>query len=68
MKLKTSIFLCSIIAVTSAPAIANPVWDLYAGAFLGVGGQTVFNDGKNKSTDSQSFGAIFGIDVPAFRI
>jgi len=68
MKLKTSIILGSIIATTAAPAIANPVWDLYAGALIGVGAQTVFNDGHDKTETAQSFGGVFGIDLPAFRI
>jgi hypothetical protein len=68
MKLKTSIILCSIIAATSAPAIANPVWDLYTGVSIGVGGQTVFTDNKDKTDPAQSVGAVFGIDLPAFRV
>ena len=68
MKLKTSIILCSIIAATSAPAIANPVWDLYTGVSIGVGGQTVFTDDKSKTDPAQSFGAMFGIDLPVFRV
>ncbi|MBO4480259.1 MAG: hypothetical protein J5742_01365 [Alphaproteobacteria bacterium] len=68
MKLKTSIILCSLITATSAPAIANPVWDLYAGVFVGAGGQTVFIDDKDETNSAQSFGAMFGLDLPVFRI
>jgi len=68
MKLKTSIILCSIIATASAPAIANPVWDLYVGATIGAGAQTLFNEDHDKTNSAQSFGAMFGIDLPVFRV
>ena len=68
MKLKTSIILCSMIAVASTPTMANTVWDLYAGVSIGAGGQTLFNDGHDKTETAQSFGGMFGIDLPAFRI
>ena len=68
MKLKTSFILCSIIAMMSSPACAaNPVWDLYAGASIGVGAETIFADGDKDTKATQSFGAVFGIDLPAFR-
>ena len=68
MKLKTSIILCSVLAATSAPAMANPVWDLYVGATIGAGGQTMFNDGHDKTETAQSFGGMFGIDLPVSRV
>ena len=68
MKLKTSIILCSVLAATSAPAMANPAWDLYVGATIGAGGQTMFNDGHDKTETAQSFGGMFGIDLPVFRV
>ena len=68
MKLKTSIILCSVLAGTAAPAIANPIWDLYAGATIGVGAETVFTNDKNETNSAQSFGAVFGIDIPLLRI
>ena len=67
MKLKTSIILCSLASATTMPAVANSVFDLYAGVSVGVGAQTLFGDGKNETNTSQSFGAMFGIDVPVFR-
>ena len=67
MKLKTSIILCSLIAVTTAPAVANSAFDLYAGVSVGIGAQTLFGDGKNETNTSQSFGAMFGLDIPMFR-
>lgn len=68
MKLKTTIILGSVIAATSAPAIANPLWDLYAGASIGVGANAVFTDGKTETNSAQSFGALVGLDVPLVRI
>ena len=69
MKLKTSFILCSIIAMMSSPVCAaNAVWDLYAGASIGVGAETIFADDDNDTKATQSFGAMFGIDLPAFRV
>lgn len=68
MKLKTSIILCSLIVGTSAPAIANPIFDLYAGASIGIGAETVFVDSTNDTNSAQSFGALIGMDIPLFRI
>lgn len=68
MKLKTSIILCSVLAGTATPAVANPIWDLYAGATIGVGAETVFTHGEDKNYSAQSFGALFGVDIPLFRI
>ncbi|MBO4583381.1 MAG: hypothetical protein J5714_04995 [Alphaproteobacteria bacterium] len=67
MKLKTSIILCSLITPVVTPAIANSVFDLYAGVSVGVGAQTMFGDGRDVTNTAQSFGAMFGIDVPMFR-
>ena len=67
MKLKTSIILCSIIAATTMPAVADSAIDLYAGVSVGVGAQTLFGDGRNETNTSQSFGAMFGLDIPVFR-
>lgn len=67
MKLKTSIILCFIIAVASSPASANMAWDLYGGILFGVGAETTFIGNDNETRSAQSFGAVFGIDLPAFR-
>lgn len=67
MKLKTSIILCSLIAVAATPAVANSAFDMYAGVSVGVGAQTMFGDGRDVTNTAQSFGAMFGIDVPMFR-
>lgn len=70
MKLKTSIFLSSVIAtaITATSSYANPVWDMYAGLTIGVGAQTVFADEHDETNAAQSFGAMFGVDVPVFRV
>ncbi len=67
MKLKTSIILCSVIATTTVPAISAPIWDMYAGLTIGAGAQTVFVGDNNKTNAAQSFGGVFGVDIPAFR-
>ncbi len=68
MKLKTSIILTTLVGLVATPAVANPVWDLYAGLAVGVGAETLFIDGKTENQSAQSFGAMFGVDIPAFRI
>ena len=68
MKLKTSIILSTTAMALSTPVFANPVWDLYAGATVGAGAQTVFADDHDATNAAQSFGAMFGVDIPAFRI
>jgi len=67
MKLKTSIILCAATMATTMPAFANSVWDLYAGATIGAGAETIFADDEKETNAAQSFGAMFGIDLPAFR-
>lgn len=67
MKLKTSIILCSLATIATAPAFADAVWDLYGGVSIGAGAQTIFADGTHSTDAAQSFGAMFGIDIPVFR-
>jgi len=67
MQLKTSIILCLIFGTISGPALANSVWDIYGGLSFGVGAQTFFMDNDSETRSAQSFGAMFGIDLPAFR-
>ena len=62
MKLKTSIILSTTAMALSTPVFANPVWDLYAGATVGAGAQTVFADDHDATNAAQSFGAMFGVD------
>lgn len=67
MKLKTSIILSSLATIATMPAVANPAFDLYAGVSVGVGAQTMFGDARDETNTSQSFGAMFGMDIPLFR-
>lgn len=67
MKLKTSIILCSLITVATAPAVAGSAFDLYGGISVGAGAQTMFGDGQNETNTSQSFGTMFGLEIPLFR-
>ena len=67
MKLKTSIILCSLAATTTMPAFSDTVWNLYAGAAIGAGAQTIFADGEKHTDTAQSFGVMFGLDIPVFR-
>lgn len=67
MKLKTTIILCSLFAMANTPAIAGAAWDIYGGLSFGVGAQTFFTHDNNETRSAQSFGAMFGVDLPAFR-
>ena len=68
MKLKTSIFLCSLAAAgVFDSARADFLWDMYAGFSMGIGAQTVFQPGNDDTHSAQSFGALFGVDIPFVR-
>ena len=68
MKLKTSIILSAAVIGVSVPAVADSIWDLYVGATIGAGAETIFADNHEETNAAQSFGAMFGVDLPAFRI
>ena len=68
MKLKTSVFLClGAAAVISGSANAEFLWDMYTGVSMGIGAQTVFQPGRDDTHSAQSFGALFGADIPFVR-
>ncbi len=67
MKLKSVATMAVISALGVGPASANILFDLYAGATVGMGGATLFADGHTESDGAQSYGAVAGIDIPAFR-
>lgn len=67
MQLKTFGILTTTIIMGMGAANANPIWDIYMGATVGAGGVTIFADNNDKTYASQTFGAMFGIDIPAFR-
>ena len=67
MKLKyAGIFTAAIIGFSGA-ANANALFDVYAGAMVGVGGATMFAKDVDKTHSAQSYGAVVGIDIPVFR-
>ncbi len=59
-------------AIFAAPANANLLFDLYAGATIGIGGATLgtdlFDSDKQDSYSAQSYGLVAGIDIPLFRL
>lgn len=68
MKLKTA--GASVLAFAlfmTANANANALFDLYAGATVGAGAQTLFAHDENKTDSAQSYGAVIGIDIPLLR-
>lgn len=68
MKLKTAgLLTAATIFGFSANANAGLVWDLYAGATVGAGAVTTFADDENHTDAAQSYGAMFGIDLPLLR-
>ena len=68
MKLNSKIFVAGILATLTGVASANPVMDVYLGGTVGGGAATVFMDDDSKTQGAQSFGAIFGIDIPLLRV
>lgn len=68
MKIKTLGFLtaATIMSMTGA-ANANLLFDIYAGGTFGVGGYALLAD-ENETYSAQSYGAVFGMDIPMFRI
>ena len=68
MNLKTSVFLCiGAAAAIATPARAEFLWDMYTGVSMGIGAQTVFQPGGDDTHSAQSFGALFGFDIPFVR-
>jgi hypothetical protein len=65
-----SLSLISIVSVLTCVSAANAavMADFYIGGMAGVGGSTMFTDGKHDTASSQMFGAVAGMDLPIFRI
>ena len=65
-----SLSLISFVSVLTCASVANAsvLADFYVGGMAGIGGQTVFNDGKHTTQSAQVFGAVAGMDLPIFRI
>ncbi|MDR0727180.1 MAG: hypothetical protein LBF37_03900 [Rickettsiales bacterium] len=66
-KLTGIVTLASVLGFASN-ANAAVVYDLYAGLTVGAGAATVFADHDNDTTGAQSFGAMFGLDIPVVRV
>lgn len=66
MKLKCLAAMAMTTALVGGSANANLLFDIYAGATAGFGGETWFAD-ENESHTAQSYGAVLGIDVPFVR-
>lgn len=68
MKLTHIGFLTAAAAtIMTTNANAATIYDVYGGLTLGAGAATVFADHDNETSASQTFGAMFGIDLPVFR-
>ncbi len=68
MKLKYAIILTIATAIFTTPkANANILFDIYAGANIGAGGQTIFTEDEDISKSAESYGAVLGIDIPILR-
>ena len=69
MKLNSAAFLTTAaIMLSGTHANANLLFDIYAGATAGFGASGKFIDSKYHEHSAQSYGALFGIDIPLFRV
>ena len=69
MKLKYIGVMSMILGLCqAAPANANLLYDFYAGAAVGVGGQALLEDGDHEFHNAQSYAAALGINIPLLRI
>lgn len=69
MKQISKFFIGAILTTTTiGAASANPVIDVYAGGMFGAGGATMYMDEHHKNESAQSFGGVFGIDIPLLRV
>lgn len=60
------IFTAALLTV-SGGANAAALFDVYAGATVGIGGTTLFANDHDVSKSAQSYGAVLGFDIPVFR-
>ena len=69
MKLNSIAFLTTAaIMLTASNANANLLFDIYGGATAGIGASAKFIDSDYHEHSAESYGAVFGIDLPLFRI
>lgn len=69
MKLNSVAFLITAAIILSVGnANANLLFDIYAGGVMGFGASGKFIDTSYDDHSAESYGAVFGIDIPMFRI
>lgn len=68
MKLKYATVLTVAGSLISGAANADALIDVYAGATIGVGAATIFENKHNSTDTAHSYGAVLGMDVPLVRI
>ncbi|MDW2994708.1 MAG: hypothetical protein R8N24_01625 [Alphaproteobacteria bacterium] len=69
MKINSLGFLTAATVLLSAgSAHAGLLIDFYAGGTYGIGGQTLIAGDDHLSTSAQSYGAVFGMNLPLLRI
>ncbi len=54
--------------LTASAAKANLLFDIYGGATFGIGATAKIADGHFYDNGSTNYGAVFGLDIPLFRI
>ena len=62
-----SILVAAVLMFSGANANAGLVYDIYAGGTAGFGGMSLITDDHSHDHSAQSYGAIFGIDLPVVR-
>ena len=69
MKLNSiAFFTTATIMLSAGTANANLLFDIYAGATAGFGASGQFVNDDYIERSAQSYGALFGIDIPLFRV
>ena len=69
MKIKSIAFLSTAtIMMMTGHANANLLFDIYGGATMGVGASARLLDDHFYDHGAQSYGALFGVDLPLFRV
>lgn len=69
MKLNSIAFLTTAALMLSCGAAnANILFDVYAGATAGFGASGKFVNSDYLERSAESFGAVFGVDIPLFRV
>ncbi len=67
MKLKSAGVVATLIMAGATNANANILFDIYAGATIGMGAETMFAGHDNDTAAAQAYGAVVGLDIPFVR-